>query len=98
MINLSIPYKTKFWREKILANLTDLPNLPKLSYPIKKLDFRKLSCRKYSLIYYPPIIADRSFAKIFSLQNFVSYSIMPEALEGVLYWGAKYILVAMMIE
>jgi len=37
--------------------------------------FQKLSYREYSPIYYPPIIADSSFTKIFSLKNFVSYSI-----------------------
>jgi len=43
--------------------------------PIRKFYFEKLSYREYSPIYYPPIIDDSSFAKIFSLQNFVSYSI-----------------------
>jgi len=43
--------------------------------PNKKIDFEKSSYREYSPIYYPPIIADSSFAKIFSLQIFVLYSI-----------------------
>jgi len=41
---------------------------------LKKIDFEKLSCREYSPTYYLPIIADSLFAKIFSLQNFVSHS------------------------
>jgi len=40
-----------------------------------KIDFKKLSYREYFPIYYPPIIADSLFVKIFSLQNFVSYGI-----------------------
>jgi len=57
----------KFWQ--ILANS------PKFYCLINKNDFEKLSYREYSPIYYPPIIADSSFAKIFSLQNFVLYGI-----------------------
>jgi len=49
----------KFWQI--------LPDSPKFSCPIKKNDFEKLSSREYSPIYYPPIIADSSFIKIFSL-------------------------------
>jgi len=60
----------------ILVNWQILPNSPKFSCSIKKIDFKKLSSREYSSIYYPPIIADSSFTKIFSLQNFVSYGII----------------------
>jgi len=40
-----------------------LPNLPKFSYPIKRIDFEKLNYKEYSPIYCAPIIADSSFTK-----------------------------------
>jgi len=40
-----------------------------LDSPIKKIEFEKLSYREYLPIYYLPIIATSSFAKIFSLKN-----------------------------
>jgi len=48
----------KFWQ---ICRI--LPNSPKFSCSIKKIDFEKLIYREYSPIYYPPIIADSSFAK-----------------------------------
>jgi len=59
-----------------LANLANFTQFAKNFCPIKKIDFEKLSYREYWPIYYPPIIADSSFTKIFSLQNFVLYGIL----------------------